>query len=320
MQQNSLENIILATQNAVKNSHPDFNKILNEIKESINNTFEYLTEANKIDIKNNNGFKVELSTLNTIIDNCINEDLTYGTVITNFKDEEKKYYYGKELESIGTTCLIFDGNPYILLELIIRNILANNSLIISYNGYMYGTNNYIIELIKSILTNNKIDENQINSYMEDNIYKVLKYSTSIDLVIGIGNRELQNNVLKNTNNKVITSGYEYFDLYLESLNNLEFIKEFIKLNNNITIYYQEDLSLDIPNAIPVNKLDEAIYFINTNGSLYSSSIFTDNKENAHTFIKEIKSKQVLVNTSPLANHYLDINQSDLSLEKIIIYP
>ena len=86
MQQNSLENIILATQNAVKNSHPDFNKILNEIKESINNTFEYLKEANKIDIKNNNGFKVELSTLNTIIDNCINEDLTYGTVITNFKE------------------------------------------------------------------------------------------------------------------------------------------------------------------------------------------------------------------------------------------
>ncbi len=320
MEQNNIESIILQTQNATKDNHLNIKDILNEIKETIDKTFAVLEEANKIDLKNNNGFKVELSVFDNIIDNCLKEDLTYGKVIDNLKNDEKKYYYGKEIESLGTICLIFDGNPYTLLELIIRNLLVNNSLIISYNGYMYGTNNYLIELIKQVLNHNKLDANQINSYIADDIYQVLKYYTSYDLVIGIGNRELQNNVLKQTHNKVITSGYANFDLYIESLKNIAFIQEFIKLNPHITIYYQEDLNLDLADAIPVNNLDEAIYMINNNGSLYSTAIFTDDKDHAHTFIKEIKSKQVLVNTSPLANHPLDINESSLCNEKIIIYP
>lgn len=320
MEQDNLEKIVLQTQNANKLNTLNLNNLLTEIKETLDKTFNVLEEANKIDLKNNNGFKVELSIFDNIIDNCLKEEITYGKVIDNLKNDEKKYYYGKEIESLGTICLIFDGNPYTLLELILRNLIVNNSLLISYNGYMYGTNNYLVEAIKNVLTHNQMDSNQINIYANDNIYQVLNYYTSYDLVIAIGNRELQNNALKQTHNKIITSGYENFDLYIESLTNLDFIKAFIKLNNNITIYYQEDLNIDIPNAIPVNNLDEAIYFINTNGSLYSTSIFTDNKDNAHTFIKEVKSKQVLVNTSPLANHPLDINETSLCNEKIIIYP
>lgn len=320
MEQNSLENIILQTQNATKQSTIDTNKLLNDIKESLDKTFNLLEEANKIDIKNNNGFKINLSVLDNIIDLCLKEEITYGKVIDNSKNNDQKYYYGREIESLGTICLIFDGNSYTLLELILRNLIANNSLMISYNGYMYGTNNYIVQTIKNILTHNQMDSNQINIYFNDNIYQVLNYYISFDLVIGIGNRDLQNNVLKQTHNKVITSGYESYDLYLESLTNLDFIKEFIKLSNNITIYYQEDLNIDIPNAIPVTDIDEAIYTININGSLYSSSIFTDNKDNAHTFIKEVKSKQVLVNTSPLVNRILDISQHNLCIEKTIIYP
>ena len=320
MEQDSLENIVLQTQNASKADSLDINKLLTDIKESLDKTFNVLEEANKIDIKNNNGFKIELSVLDNIINHCLDEDLVYGKVIDSIRNNEKKYYYGKEIESLGTVCLIFDGNPYTLLELILRNLIVNNSLVISYNGYMYGTNNYIVETIKNVLTHNQMDPNQINTYLNDDIYQVLKYYTSFALVIGIGNRELQNNVLKETHNKVITSGYEHYDLYIESLNNLDFIKDFIKLSSNITIYYQEDLNIDLPNAIPVTDIDEAIYNINLNGSLYSSSIFTDNKDNAHTFIKEVKSKQVLVNTSPLANRLLDIKQNNLCIEKTIIYP
>ena len=111
MEQDSLENIVLQTQNASKADSLDINKLLTDIKESLDKTFNVLEEANKIDIKNNNGFKIELSVLDNIINHCLDEDLVYGKVIDSIRNNEKKYYYSKEIESLGTVCLIFDGNP-----------------------------------------------------------------------------------------------------------------------------------------------------------------------------------------------------------------
>ena len=102
VEQDSLENIVLQTQNAIKQNTLNINKLLTEVKESIDKTFNILEEANKIDIKNNNGFKVDLSIFDNIIDNCLKEEITYGKVIANLKNDAKKYYYGKEIESLGT--------------------------------------------------------------------------------------------------------------------------------------------------------------------------------------------------------------------------
>ena len=60
--------------------------------------------------------------------------------------------------------------------------------------------------------------------------------------------------------------------------------------------------------------------INYNGNRYSASIFTNSKENASKFIKEVKSKIVTINTNPLIERIIDIKESDLGLEKTIIYP
>ena len=74
------------------------------------------------------------------------------------------------------------------------------------------------------------------------------------------------------------------------------------------------------NSIIVSDIDEAIAQINYNGNRYSSAIFTSSTENASKFIKQVKSKIVTINISPTIERIIDINQSDLTIEKTIIYP
>ena len=89
---------------------------------------------------------------------------------------------------------------------------------------------------------------------------------------------------------------------------------------NITLYAKESLGVINEEIILVLDEDEAISMINNTGSKYSTSIFTEDTEIASKFLKEIKSNQVLVNTSPTIERFLDIKQQDLYLEKTIIYP
>lgn len=60
-------------------------------------------------------------------------------------------------------------------------------------------------------------------------------------------------------------------------------------------------------AIYVKDMDA---YINYSSFLYSAAIFTENKENASKFINQINSKYVMVNTSPMIEQSLDINQEN----------
>ena len=145
MEQNNIKDIVLNTMNSI-NTNPKikFPAIIESFKTEINNNFKILTEANKIDIKNNNGFEISLDIINNICDNVLKENYSYGDIIISKRDEEKRLIYGKEISNTGLVCTIFDGNPYTLIELLLKNILVNNSSIYIYNNYMLVNNTYII--------------------------------------------------------------------------------------------------------------------------------------------------------------------------------
>ena len=143
---------------------------------------------------------------------------------------------------------------------------------------------------------------------------------NIDLVICIGNQELQRLVLNKSKNKTIISGYENFDLYIEDTTHMDFIDKILDSGVSIQLYISSNIKLDYDNVIIVNDIEEAISQINYNGSRYSTAIFTSSNENASKFIKEIKSSIVTINTSPTIERIIDIKQSDLIKEKTIIYP
>ena len=213
------------------------------------------------------------------------------------------------------------GNTYCLLELVLKAILTHNSIIItSDSDYMKATNELILILVKRILNAYNIDKNFIQILYTSRIEELLSNNIGINKVIAIGNRNFQNKIRKISKVEVISKGYNYFDLYIENEKNLDFIEKIIKEKENIDIYIKRGLKVDFEDYIEVEDIDEAIAQINFSTSGYSSSIFTDNKQNASVFLKEIKTNNVSVNSSPLIQDIVDIDINLLLTRKNMYYP
>ena len=294
--------------------------VIIQIEKSLKDNKETIRQANIIDIKNNNGFNINFNVIDNIFSNIEKETILYGTVSLSQKDNENKLIYGKEILDCGNVVVINDGNPYIIIEMALRNIMAGNTTIFSNNGFMFGTDQLIIKIIQSVLEQFNISKYLVQIYISENFDEVLSNFANIDLVVCIGDHNLQSTILKKSRNKTIISGYENFDLYIEDDSNIEFLNKILNLGLNVQVYVNSDININFPNTIIVSDVDEAIAQINYTGNRYSSAIFTSSTQNASKFIKEVKSKIVTVNTSPTIERIIDIKQTDLINEKTIIYP
>ena len=294
--------------------------IITQIKIALDNNKNTIEQANVIDEKNSNGFILDFNIIYNIFSNIEKENIFYGDVTLSQKDDEKKIVYGSQIMDYGNVVVITDGNPYTLIEMIIRNIMAGNTTIFSNNGFMFGTNQLLIQIVQSVLEQFNISKYLVQIYVSENFDELLSNFANIDLVVCIGDHNLQTMILNKSKNRTIISGYENFDLYVEDTTHLDFLNEIGNTGLNIQLYINKDTELDNPAAIEVNDINEAIAQINYNGSKYSAAIFTESTENASKFIKVVKSKIVTVNTSPTIERLIDIKQTDLINEKTIIYP
>ena len=295
----------------------NINQIINQIKIVLDDNKDSIEKTNQLDKKNNNGFIMDFNIVDNIFSN-IEDNILYGDITLSQKNDE--LIYGRQIMDQGNIVVITDGNPYVLIEMILRNIMAGNTTICCNNGYMFGTNTLITNLIQDIIEEFNISRNLIQLFISEEFDDILSNFANIDLVICIGDHNLQQLVLKKSKNKTLISGYEHFDLYIEDDANIDFINELLNSGLDIQLFINEDIKLDYDNSIIVSDIDEAIAQINYNGNRFSSSIFTKSNENASKFIKEVKSKTVTVNTSPSIERIIDINQMDLVIEKNIIYP
>lgn len=298
----------------------DIKNIFNELKDAINKNRDLIIEANNIDLEKGNGIPIDFEVINNIFNNILDENIFFGDVVLMEKNDDDKIIYGKQVMDTGNVLVVNDGNPFVIFELAIRNIIAGNTSIFLNDGYMYATNKVLIGIIQSIFERKKLSKYFVQLYIDNDYNDALKNFANIDLVICVGSHEEQLNILKNSKVKTIVSGYENFDIYIEDTNNIEFINKINSLGLNIQYYVRNDIDIKIPNSIIVDDIDDAVAQINYNGSRFSTSIFTDSRENAIKFIRDIKSKTVTVNTSPTIERVMDIKQIDLVNEKIIIYP
>ena len=312
-----IENILKVD---INNLEKNIKMIIYNIKKSLNINKDLIEETNKLDINNKNGFILDFNIINNIFSNIDKDNLYYKDVTLSKRDIKENIIYGKEIMNIGNVIVINDKNPYILIEMIIRNIKAGNKLILANNHYMYLTNKLIVKLVQDILEEFNISRNLIQLYVTDNYDSLLSNYANIDLVICIGNANLQKLILNKSKNKTIISGYENFDLYIDDIKDIDFLNKIINSNLDISLYINSNLNIDYPTAILVNDCDEAIKQINYNGSKFSSSIFTNSSINASKFINQVNSKIITVNTSPSIERTLDITQKDLITYKTIIYP
>ena len=320
MENNNIDKILLNA-NLVKK---DFNsesliRIVNTIKQNLLNLFPQILESNKIDLSHKNGFNLDLTDFTSIL-NHTNLDKVYGTVLESTKSEDKKIIYGKQVFDQGTVIIINDGNTYEIVELLLKNILAGNSTIFVNKGFLFGTNNFIIKIVQDILEQNNIDRNLVQLFITEDNNSVFKKYANIDLIIGIGDRRLQQEILELSKNKTIVTGYHNYDLYIEDKKDLDFINKLLKTTSNLQLYIKEGIGIDQKNALIVSDIDEAIAQINFSGSKYSASIITNDEVSASKFVTEVKSSYVTVNTSPTIEKVLDIKDEELIKVKIIINP
>lgn len=312
-----IANSLIVDKNNLTNNIKD---IIYHYKKALENNKDLIIKTNEIDKNNNNGFILDFNIIKNIFSNLEKENIFYGDVTLLQKDEEQKLIYGTQVMDYGNVVIINDGNPYIIIEMIFRNIMAGNTTIFSNNGFMFGTNQLLIQIIQSVLEQFNISKHLVQIYVSEKFDEVLSNFANIDLVICIGDNILQNKILSQSKNRTIVSGYENFDLYIENTSHIEFLNKILNTGLNIQVYINKNTNLDYPTAILVNDVDEAISKINFNSSKYSCAIFTNSQENASKFIKKVKSKIVTINTSPTIERLIDIKQKDLINEKTIIYP
>lgn len=298
----------------------DGRKVVQNIFELLDENKESIEKANKIDVKNNNGFKINFDMFQKLNNEINTIDDVYRKVIS-MNQNENNYLEGKQTDNLGTICLVYAGNTYCLLELVLKAILTHNSIIItSESDYMKATNELIVILIQRILEAYNIDKNLVQILYTSRIEELLSNSTSINKVCAIGNKSFQDRIRKTSKVEVISKGYNYFDLYIEDLTNLTFIKKIVKEEENIDIYVKSGLEVPFDDYIEVEDIDEAIAQINFNTSGYGSSIFTDDNQNASVFLREVKADNVSVNSSPLIENIVDVDINLLLSRKNMFYP
>ena len=318
---NNIRDILGNATMAHTNMNIDINSknIVQNILDLLEENRENIENANKIDVKNNNGFKIDFEMIYKIKNEIINMEDSYRKVISMNKIENN-YLRGKQTDKLGTICLVYDGNTYCLLELILKAILTHNALIAtSESNYMKATNELILILVRRILEAYEIDKNLIQILYTSRIEELLSNSISISKVIAIGNKNFQEKIKKVSKVEVICKGYNNFDLYIEDTTNLSFIKKIIK-EENVDIYVKSGVKVPFEDYVEVEDIEEAIAQINFNTSGYSSSIFTDDSQNATKFLREIKTDNISVNSSPLIENIVNIDANLLLMKKNMLYP
>ena len=191
------------------------NKDEYEIGKLLVSCFSYLyyylfLNTNMVDLKSNNGYKIDTN----IIDRILNKYEDINSVIEGNNTSElsddliKSNIYSK----LGVVLVLFDGNFYAMLEMMLLSLLTHNTMIFMYDGYMLGSNTLLINITESFFKKQKMDENifqQIDN-IDLNIFKNFK---SIDKTILIGNQEFVDKYIKECTTEVVVSRYDYYDLY-----------------------------------------------------------------------------------------------------------
>ena len=320
MQENNINEIMKkAIFSKEKSNYKNEKEIIEAFSNTIKQNKSLFEATNKVDLSNNNGFSLDFNIINQILNKYAKiEPLISSSdevILTN-----NNLLYSKLYSNLGIVLSIFNGNTYVMLELILLGILTHNTMLFSYDGYMLGTNGLLITLIQSVLEEKNIPKEMFQHSYEITPEEYFDNFKTINKTVVIGDNDFQNKYLKLSTTEVITTGYGNYDIYIEDLTHIEIINSIINQNPNINLYVKSDLDFNNEKATIVGDVEEAITLINYSGSNYAAAIFTKDNESASLFIKNVNSNNVMLNASPTLQQQLNIKQEDLLKEKEIFMP
>ncbi len=280
----------------------EINNIIEDIKEIITQNFDILSNAYRLD-------KKEELNLNKLIAQLEIEKIDERIEGRAFKNEYGKV--GNIMVPYGILGVISNCDVYNILRIIILALQTKNGLIINITENV-GVNFLLIENIKNVLQN--YNATDLIEIYNNKAGEKLEENEKIDGIIYVGKRADSERFKILVGKPVIYTGCGNYELYIEDNLDRKLIEK-VKENPRLKIYSNPEIQI----GQEVASIDEAILRIAETGNGYAAGIITRSRESAKKFVEKVKARNVFVNALPtLIDNNLDLKAKDLMYEKSIL--
>lgn len=264
---------------SLKNNNLDFNfsknifdKIKKELKSEIKDNKNLFLKANNVD--------------NSIYMKQISLD-KFFEIIDSYEFVES------DNASFRTKEIVYNGNPYITLNLCMQALCEKTRIVLLYDDFMLGCNEVLIGTIKRVLNDYKFNDFVLNKEISD--YKIIKkISEFVSNLVVIGKTGLFQNI--DVNNKIFYPSNNVV-LYCEN-------ERFYNIRRATYEYAME--TKDEMEILYEDNIDEAIDIINMDKYANVAMLLTDNQESKNKFINGVKGKDIFVNENPFKSELIKI--------------
>ena len=249
-----------------------FEKIKNELKSEINDNKSILLKANDIDlgvIKKH----INLERITEIIDSY------------SLEEENKKI--------TNTIAVVYNGNPYVTINLCMQAISSKNKVILFYDDFMLGVNSVLIAIIQKVLKEYKLNDLVLAKELSKNI-NFEKLASQILKIVVIGKTnfyerlKIENKVFFPSNNSVLYCDNDKFE----------------EIKNAIYEYSmgtQEELEI-----VKDENLESLIKTINQDEYSNIVIVLSENSMTQDLFEKNILNKKVYINKNPFKDEKIKV--------------
>lgn len=225
-----------AKKDFVKLSTKDKNKILENIKISMEKNRKNILEANKKDydkgLSNNmaegllDRLKLDDSRIDSMIlsiDQMIKLPDPIGKM-TDVRTLENGLLIGKKSVAIGVLAMIYEARPNVTLDASILAIKSSNSIILRSGKEAINSSLAIASAIREGIKNTGFDENIvqiIDDTSRESSTELMKLNGYVDLLIPRGSASLINAVVKNASVPTLETGVGNCHLYVDKYADIE---------------------------------------------------------------------------------------------------
>ena len=233
-----------AKKDFVKLSTKDKNKILENIKISMEKNRKNILDANKKDydkgLSNNmaegllDRLKLDdqrIDSMISSIDQMIKLPDPIGKM-TDVRTLENGLLLGKKSVAIGVLAMIYEARPNVTLDASILAIKSSNSIILRSGKEAINSSLAIAKAIREVIKNTGFDENIvqiIDDTTRESSTELMKLNGYVDLLIPRGSASLINAVVKNASVPTLETGVGNCHLYVDKYAD---IKKALKIFEN----------------------------------------------------------------------------------------
>lgn len=264
----------------------DFNELFNQNSENIKHILEKENDAMKA---NYSYYKLK----------------SKFDLIKDYEFDELKKYSG-----IGTIVCVTNGDPYLVLELMIKVILTKNKIVFLSDSYMNSINIFLVELMKKVLEKYQVSQDVVSIMYLRNYKMVSKVIDKIDCIIVNKEYEIYKEIQEICNIKTIYLDYGNINIYSEGEEFDAQIKEVCtratKENKQVYLAKTDDIQEHLDN-------------MNNNVLYHAIVIYTKNAEKCTYFLKNIKAENIYINTNPFNYNESIISEYEFVYKKKVVY-